>query len=940
MNVEPSLQESARLDSLRRHRILDTPSDPDLDKLTELAGYICGAPIAILSFVDSNRVWFKSKIGIDLREIPREFSFCNHTISRPEAFVVIDTEADNGFKTNAFVQSQGIRAYTGVPLITTDHHPLGALCVMDRKPMQLRDDQIAAMERLAWVAVSHIESNRASIEVQESEARFFQILDGLPLGIVVYDLRSRPLFANRVAVQILGMGIVPDSNQLSEVYEPYVAGSDRQYPHEQLPMTQALAGRAASVEDLELRKGGSAIPLEVFGMPIRDELGRVQYAVAAFQDLSARRKAEQQLRESEERYRELFENATDLVYTSDMDGTFTTMNKAAEAITGYPREEVINKMSVEKVVVPEHIPMAREMMRRKMQGQEEHTPYELQITRKDGQRIILELDTRLIMRDGRPAGAQGIARDITSRKRAERRLTAEHAVTRVLAESLSLQEAGPKILQAICDSLDWEMGAMWSYDQTSGMLRCVETGHPPGLEIPELDEQTRQLRFPPGTGLPGRVWVSRKAIWIPDVLKEPNFPAIPYASEIALRSALGIPILLGGEILGVLDFFSLQMKEPDEDLLQMLRSIGNQVGQFIQRIRTEEALRASEERFKSLFENVPIGVYRSTPAGRIQDANSAMLKMFGFDSLEDMAAWDLEEYARATGYPRQLFKETIDKEGEITGLEVMWRKKDGTPIYIRENARGIRDEKGQIVCYEGTVEDVTDRKRIEQVKDELISIVSHELRTPITSIQGSLSYLSDRMRDQLSERAQRMVDLALRSSDRMIRLINDLLDLDKIESGKMQFRIQPLEITPLVQQTIEVNQPYAEQFGVKYVFHEGLPGARVNADGDRLVQVLTNLLSNAAKFSPSQEEVLVSVSRNESIVRVAVKDRGQGIPDHFRDRIFQKFAQAGADPRHKKGTGLGLSISKAIVERLGGTIGFESDIGHGATFYFDLPEYK
>jgi signal transduction histidine kinase len=183
-----------------------------------------------------------------------------------------------------------------------------------------------------------------------------------------------------------------------------------------------------------------------------------------------------------------------------------------------------------------------------------------------------------------------------------------------------------------------------------------------------------------------------------------------------------------------------------------------------------------------------------------------------------------------------------------------------------------------------------------------------------------------------------MIQIANRSSDRMVRLINDMLDIDKIESGKMAFYLRPLEIIPLIEHTIEANQPYAVQFNVTLVLGETVPG-KVIGDTDRVVQVLTNLLSNAAKYSPANKSVRVSVSKMEGFVRVSVSDHGSGIPEHFRSRIFHKFVQVPSVDGRQKGTGLGLSISKAMVERMGGRIGFDSEPGTGSTFYFDLPEY-
>jgi PAS domain S-box-containing protein len=240
------------------------------------------------------------------------------------------------------------------------------------------------------------------------------------------------------------------------------------------------------------------------------------------------------------------------------------------------------------------------------------------------------------------------------------------------------------------------------------------------------------------------------------------------------------------------------------------------------------------------------------------------------------------------------------------------------------------------------VREITERKKAERLKNEFVSIVSHELRTPLTSIRGSLGLIMGTMAQDLPPRARTMVEIAHKNSERLVSLVNDILDIDKIESGKMVFDLQPVELDSLLLQAIEANRAYGEQFGVTFVIETTLPNVQVYADSDRLLQVLTNLLSNAAKFSSQGSTVRLSLTRNasDSTLHVAVRDSGPGIPEEFQSHIFQKFAQAdSSDTRQKGGSGLGLSISKAIIEKMGGKIGFESQTGVGTTFFFALPEW-
>jgi len=268
-------------------------------------------------------------------------------------------------------------------------------------------------------------------------------------------------------------------------------------------------------------------------------------------------------------------------------------------------------------------------------------------------------------------------------------------------------------------------------------------------------------------------------------------------------------------------------------------------------------------------------------------------------------------------------------------------RKDGSRLPVMVSVTALRDEQLALTGFLCVAYDLIERKRVENMKNEFISTVSHELRTPLTSIRGSLGLIFGGVGGELPEAVKNLVGIAKSNCERLIRLINDMLDSEKIESGKMRLDLQVIDLRPLIQQVLAANEGFAGQYSASLRLQAPDASLQVRIDGDRMIQVLTNLLSNAVKFTPEGGVVEVRVSRVAQKVRVEVVDRGPGIPEEFRGRIFQKFSQAdSSDTRQKGGTGLGLNISKALIEKMGGSIGFNSTVGRGTTFFFEIPEWR
>jgi PAS domain S-box-containing protein len=355
---------------------------------------------------------------------------------------------------------------------------------------------------------------------------------------------------------------------------------------------------------------------------------------------------------------------------------------------------------------------------------------------------------------------------------------------------------------------------------------------------------------------------------------------------------------------------------------------------------SETAHRDQATRLSAILDGVVDAIVTINESGSIESWSRSAERLFGYTAPEILRrnVRVLMPDPHQSAHDSYIRRHMQTGERRIIGQrrEVQALHKDGRRIPVDLGISEMRI--GSRRLFIGVIRDLSSREEIEQLKTGFVSTVSHELRTPLTSISGSLGLLAGGIAGALPAKAARLIDIAKLNCERLVRLINDILDLERAESGRLELRLAAQRLKPIVRQAIEANRAYAQTFGASLELAADSDDASVLVDRDRLIQVLTNILSNAAKFSPRGATVAVAIRAEFDSVRVSVRDRGPGIAPEFKARIFQRFAQAdSSDSRAKGGTGLGLSIAKTIVERLGGSIGFDSVPGEGTTFYVTLP---
>jgi two-component system sensor histidine kinase/response regulator len=549
-------------------------------------------------------------------------------------------------------------------------------------------------------------------------------------------------------------------------------------------------------------------------------------------------------------------------------------------------------------------------------------------------------------------------------------LTAEHVAARALLSATTIDEAAPKILGAICEGLGWEHAALWTVDREADALRCGEIWNSTPGCFPEFEAISRNVTFRKGIGLPGRVWATREPAWIPDVTADKNFPRAAVAAREGLHAAFGFPILLRGEVLSVMEFFSREIREPDADLLSMLTAVGNQIGMFIDRRRAQDEL----DRFFTLsLDMLCVAGFD----GKFRRVNPAWKRTLGYSEAE------------LVGHPFMDFVHPGDRDAtigeakkladgkEVVHFENRYFHKDGTLRWllwtsvphselqvIYAAARDITDRKAaeqmltdyarDLETTHRALEDQADRlaqlvKELEiskaraeeatETKSAFLANMSHEIRTPLNAILGMTTLA---LGTRLTPQQEDYLSTVKSSAEALLGVVNDILDFSKIEARRLDLERTIFNLRDTVADAARLLALRAGEKGLELAcdVSANVPDSLVGDPG-RLRQVLINIIGNAVKFT-SKGEVVARVSLSpvwtdpdHVTLQFAVTDTGIGIPPDKQRQIFQAFTQADSSTtRRYGGTGLGLAIAQRLVELMGGHLDVDSEVGRGSTFHF------
>lgn len=679
------------------------------------------------------------------------------------------------------------------------------------------------------------------------------------------------------------------------------------------------------------------------------ELGLSNVRLA--EENAALRASQMQLAASESEARKLAlvaSRTSNAVVVTDAEGCIEWVNKGFVRMTGHTLAEVAGKTRESILQGPKTDTHTIASMRQCLLSGEDFTKEILNYS-KSGRRYWVNVEAQPIRNaDGRVINFMAIETDITERIEADRRKHVQFGVSRILAEAETLNGGVARVVQTIASGFGWNFGSFWTIDQTHGqpIFRTTQIWHSPSEALEEFCDLSRLLHLHPGEELPGRVWSAGRAMWLQEYGNNPTFPRAMHARRSGLKGAVAFPCRAEGLVMGILEFFSSDSEEPNEDLLRLLTAMGTQVGQFIVRKHAKAELERQRNFALQIMNAMGQGLAVTDERGHFTFVNEAYARLVGRPA-GDLVGMTPGDLSSAEDQERLLDARVARFRGENSSYEIQLNRPDGSSCYAL--VTGVpRWENGRVVGSITTITDVSDHRRMEEqlianlererelneMKSHFVSMASHELRTPLATLSLTVDLLCAHRAKLTSERIDANLQTAREAARHLRAILDDLLFVGHGEQGKIKCKPETLNLGDLLHRlAAEISAEDRKRHPIQISVEHPL---LLPLDPQLLRHILVNLLSNACKYSPEGSGVEVDALVRDKQVEIRISDHGIGIPAEDQKKLFTYFYRA-KNVGDTAGTGLGLLVVKQCVEAHGGWIECTSEAGVGTRFTLRIP---